>query len=129
MQDFTVAPAYRWVATLIVTALIIVLSVTPGKSETGDSAFVWIVVNTPEPVQKFMHVACYATFTALWIWTLETIGSPALRMSLAVLLAVALGATLEWYQVSIPGRFGTLTDVLLDTLGAVIGLLAALLLF
>ena len=75
------------------------------------------------------HVACYATVAALWAWALEAIGAQALRIVLALVIAVALGAVLEWYQVSIPGRFGTLTDVLLDTLGAVLGLLVALLLF
>ena len=129
MPGFTVAPAFRWVLTLAVTALIVVLSITPGEGKAGDSVFVWLVVNTPAPVQKLMHVACYATVAALWAWALEAIGAQALRIVLALVIAVALGAVLEWYQVSIPGRFGTLTDVLLDTLGAVLGLLVALLLF
>ena len=129
MQGFAVAAAFRWALALSVTALIVVLSITPGESKSGDSVFVWLVVNTPAPVQKLMHVACYATVAALWVWALESVQSRAVRFGLALFMAVALGAVLEWYQVRIPGRFGTVTDVLLDSFGALLGLLIALLLF
>ena len=116
---------YRWLITLAFVALIIVLSVTPGKSEYGDTVFVWLVEHTPTLVQKAMHIGCYAVITALFAWSLESIESLTVRLMLSLTLALALGAVLEWYQTRVPGRFGTLVDVLLNALGALIGLLVA----
>jgi VanZ family protein len=33
---------------------------------------------------------------------------------------------LEWHQTRVPGRFGTVADVLLNLIGAIIGLIAAM---
>lgn len=127
LQFLAIPPAYRWLITLAFVAIVIVLSVTPDKSQTGDSMFIWLIANTPTLLQKFMHVFCYALLTGLWVWTLETIESRVLRLVLALLLAVSLGGILEWYQTKVPGRFGTIVDVLLNAAGAVIGLVLAFL--
>ena len=39
-----------------------------------------------------------------------------------------LGVALEWYQTQVPGRYGTIVDVLLNVAGTVIGLGLAVLL-
>ena len=117
---------YRWLVTLAFVALIIALSILPGRAEPGDSVFSWLVVNTAPPVQKAMHVAIYAALVVLWIWALEAVGSRALRALLSVILAIGLGALLEWRQLYVAGRFGTLTDVLLNSVGAVVGLILAI---
>ena len=125
-QTLSISPVLRWVITLTFVVIVVVLSVTPGKSQTGDSIFVWLVASTPTPVQKLMHFVIYAALVGLWAWTLEAIESRPLRFLLAFLLAVSLGSVLEWYQTKIPGRFGNLVDALLNALGAIAGLLAAL---
>jgi glycopeptide antibiotics resistance protein len=119
---------FRWFITLAFVALIIILSVTPGRSETGDSIFVWLVASAPTLLQKIMHIACYAVLTFLFAWTLEQFGSMLFRLGIAFILAFGLGTALEWYQTMIPGRFGTLNDVLLNGLGALAGLAVAALL-
>ena len=78
-------------------------------------------------LQKLMHVAVYASLTFVWVWTLEEVGSHTVRLALAVAFTVILGATLEWYQTRVPGRFGTLLDVLLNIGGTILGVLAAIL--
>ena len=117
----------RWVVTLAFAALVIALSVTPGVARPGDSAFVWLVVNTPAPLQKLMHVVVYATLALLWMWTLASVESRAVRITLVILVTVGLGAILEWHQTRVPGRFGTMFDVLLNVIGALIGIIAAFL--
>jgi VanZ family protein len=107
-------------------AVIVALSVVPGRAHPGDSAFVWLVSMTPAPLQKLMHGVTYATLTLLWMWTLEKINSVPLRMALAFTLSVGIGAVLEWYQTSVPGRFGTLMDAILNAVGSIVGLIAAL---
>jgi hypothetical protein len=79
-------------------------------------------------VQKALHFVLYAALVVLWMWTLEAIGSRAIRALLSVTIAIGLGAVLEWCQLSVPGRFGSFTDVLLNSSGAIAGLLLALLL-
>ena len=44
---------------------------------------------------------------------------------IALIIAVAFGAVMEWCQTKVPGRYGTVYDVVLNTAGAVLGLLVA----
>jgi VanZ family protein len=126
MSQFLSLPAtYRWLITILFVGLVVILSVTPGRAQAGDSIFVWLVMNTPTPLQKFMHVAIYAGLALLLMWSLEAIESLTARISLTFVLTVSLGAVLEWYQTLVPGRFGTIIDALLNTIGAVAGLLVA----
>ena len=120
--------AARLVVTLVLVAAIVALSIVPGRHQPGDSAFVWLVSVTPTLLQKLLHVVAYATLALLWMWTLEKISSVPLRFALVFTITVAMGVVLEWYQTSVPGRFGTLTDALLNALGSIIGVIAAVLL-
>ena len=120
-----VTVSIRWLITIAFATLVVILSVTPGRGQTDDSIFVWLVVNTPTLMQKLMHVAVYASLAFLLAWSLESIGPRPVRLAIALVLAIGLGAGLEWYQTSVPGRFGTLLDVLLNAGGAVLGLLVA----
>ena len=127
MHQFLSIPfALRWLITLAFVALIVALSVSPGKSQYGDTVFVWIVEHTPSLVQKIMHVVCYAAMTALFAWSLESIDSLIARLLLSVVLALVLGTALEWYQTMVPGRFGTIVDAMLNAIGALLGLLVAM---
>lgn len=118
----------RWVITLILVFAIIVLSVIPGHAQSGDSKFVWLVAVTPTYIQKLMHFLIYAAMAWLWTWTLEGVVPRWASLAIAFVLAVGLGAALEWYQTRVPGRFGTLLDILLNAAGAVAGLIVAVLL-
>jgi glycopeptide antibiotics resistance protein len=121
----TIPVFFRCLITLAFVALIVILSVTPDRSETGDSIFVWLVATTPSLLQKILHVTCYAVLTFLFAWTLEKFGSTLSRLGLSFIFAIGLGIALEWYQTMVPGRFGTLGDVLLNGLGALAGLVLA----
>ena len=129
MQYLSIPTIYRWLVTLVFVGVVVVLSVTPGRFQTGDSVFVWLVANTPTLLQKIMHVAVYATLALLFMWALDTIESRLSRMVLTLVLAFSIGIVLEWYQTMVPGRFGTIVDVLLNVSGAVAGVVAALFFF
>lgn len=126
MPDFPLP--CRWLIILAYVAMIIALSIAPGHAQPDDTIFSWLVIFTAAPVQKALHFVIYAALVVLWMWTLDTIGPRSLRALLSVMLAIGLGAILEWYQLSVPGRFGSITDVLLNSAGAIAGLLLALLL-
>jgi VanZ family protein len=103
-----------------------VLSTISARDQPGDSTFVWLIASTPSSIQKILHVALYAVLTGLWVWTLQTMQLKlSQRLLLAFVFSVGFGAAIEWYQTRIPGRFGTLLDVLLNALGAVVGLVVA----
>ena len=120
---------YRWLSIVIFVTALVVVSVTPARSQPGDSVFEWLVVATPMPLQKLLHVALYALLAFLLAWAMENVESRLLKHAAAFTLTVSLGATLEGLQTRIPGRFGTLTDALLNAGGAVLGVLLAVLLF
>jgi len=127
LQTLSFPPSIKWATTLTFVVIVVILSITPGKSHVGDSFFVWLVANTPTPLQKLMHFVIYAALVWLWAWTLEAIESRNLRLLLAFVIAISLGSALEWYQTKVPGRFGTIVDALLNILGAIVGLVVAFL--
>ncbi len=111
--------------TLVMLILIVTVSIVPGQARPGDSGLVWLVSATPTPLQKLLHVLAYAVLALLWMWTLDDIESPPIRITVVLSIAVANGAVLEWYQTSVPGRFGTVADVILNAIGAIFGVLGA----
>ena len=124
----SVPTSARWIITLIFAAIVIALSISPGVEQPGDNLFVWVIVRTPTLIQKIMHVATYAALALSWMWTLASIESRLLRIALTIIATIGLGAILEWQQTRVPGRFGTVFDVALNAIGALIGLALALLL-
>jgi VanZ family protein len=128
LQLLTVPTAYRWLLTLAFMAVIVVLSLTPDQGRPDDSVFQWLVAITSPPVQKFLHVVVFAILALLWMWTLADVESRLVRILLTLLCSVVLGVALEWFQTQVPGRFGTITDVLLNIAGTVIGIGLAVLL-
>ena len=120
--------AIRLAMTLVMLILIVTVSVVPGQARPGDSVFVWLVSATPTPLQKLLHVLAYTVLAFLCMWTLKDIESRPSRITAALAITIATGALLEWYQMFVPGRFGTVTDVILNAFGAIFGVLGAALL-
>jgi len=123
-----VSQALRLAITLSFMAVMLGLSIVPGEAQDSDSFFIWAVAATPTLLQKTLHVLFYAVLTVLWAWTLEVMQSVYLRLAVAVCVAIGFGILMEWAQIYIPGRFGALGDVLLNALGAFLGLGLAVLL-
>lgn len=115
----------RIVLTLCFMAMLMLVSLIPGQPKPGNSAFIGLFASTPTLVQKALHVFLYGVFTLLLVWTLDGIQSKPYRFLIASVIAVSFGAALEWFQTKVPGRFGTLYDVALNTAGAALGLLVA----
>ncbi len=109
-------------------ALLVVASLVPGRARADDSLLIRAVARTPQSLQKILHVGLYGVLSVTLVWTLESVEPDPLRFAAAFVIAVALGAAMEWCQKRVPGRFGTLADVGLDAAGALLGLFAAALL-
>lgn len=126
MNSFSLS--FRVVLTICYVALLVLLSLTPGHHRHGDSVFIWLVTNTPTLIQKILHVCFYGVLALLLAWTLDDIHSKTYRFLIVLVIAVGFGAVMEWCQTKVPGRYATLYDVGLDAVGAVLGLLAAVIL-
>jgi len=115
----------RIVLTLCFMAMLMLVSLIPGQPKPGNSAFIGLLASTPTLVQKSLHVFLYGVFALLLVWSLDGIQSKPYRFLIAWVIAVLFGAAMEWFQTKVPGRFGTLYDVVLNTAGAALGLLVA----
>jgi hypothetical protein len=115
----------RIILTVCFMALLTLVSLIPGHPKPGDYAFMWLVAKTPTLLQKTLHVCLYGVLVLLLLWSLE--GRP-YRVPISLIIAVAFGAIMEWCQTMVPGRFGTAYDVALDAVGAILGLIAAVIL-
>ncbi|MGB5766960.1 MAG: VanZ family protein [Arenicellales bacterium] len=104
------------------------VSLIPGRPKPDDSAFIWLVAKTPTLIQMILHFSLYGVLVLLLAWSLESIESNTYRLLISFIIAVAFGAVMEWRQTKVPGRFGTVNDVVLNAAGAALGLLAAIVL-
>lgn len=103
-------------------AVLAALSLVPGHPRPGDSAFVWAVAKIPSTLQNGAHVVAYALLTVLWAWTLTVKRARAAWIFMAsAVLSMVVGAVLELCQLGVPGRYGSVSDVLLNAFGALIG--------
>jgi len=115
-------------AAVFLMLVIMALSILPGDPRMDDFKFVWFASSVPNVLKKVAHVVCYGGLAWLWFWALAGIGDTRRRLTVAFVVAVGYGAALEWVQTMVPGRYGTLFDVLVNTIGAVAGLAAGALL-
>ena len=107
-------------------ALLALVSLLPGRYKPGDSTFIWLIAETPSLIQKTLHLILYGILALLLVWALDGIQSRNSRLLTALVIAVAFGALMEWGQTVVPGRFGSLYDIILNAAGAALGLLAAI---
>lgn len=77
------------------------------------------------PVRKFAHMFEYAVLAILYYRSLLLGACLALQKLaiLALFMAIAYALSDEWHQSFVPGRSATLSDVMVDASGALIGLL------
>jgi VanZ family protein len=106
-------------------AMLMLASVIPGHPKPGDSVFIWLIADIPTLLQKTLHICLYGVLALLLVWTLDAVEPRAYRFLIAFAIAVTFGAAMEWFQTKVPGRYGTVFDIVLDAAGAALGLLAA----
>ena len=121
MPGFTTA----LVLSLSLMVLISLASLTPHEPGRARSVLGRTLDRTPAPLQKLLHVGLYGLLALLLVWSLGTINAFALRLLTAFIITVGFGAVMEWCQTRVPGRVGSLADVLLNAAGAALGLLVA----
>ncbi len=108
---------------LLIMAVLYWLSSIPGTqlpdSPALYSLFYWI---TPS-VQNALHVPAYAALSGASHWALGAWLRGSSRRAIgACMIASAYGVFDEWHQSFVPGRYASLTDVMLNVTGAALGI-------
>jgi hypothetical protein len=99
------------------------LSSLPGVPLSDDSTQYALLRWVPPAAQNALHVPAYAALSWAWSWTLGAwLRVPAGRAAAACAIASAYGVFDEWHQSFVPGRYASLTDVVLNVLGALLGI-------
>lgn len=76
------------------------------------------------PVRKCAHMSEYAMLALLFLQLLDAFGIKKKRAVIALVLTAVYASTDEFHQLFVPGRAGKVTDVLIDSTGAFLALLA-----
>jgi hypothetical protein len=99
------------------------LSSIPGTPSPEDPATYALYYWVSPTLQNFLHVPAYAFLAAAWGWALRAwVPAENGRAMAACGLALAYGALDEWHQSFVPGRYASLTDIVLNAAGAVLGI-------
>jgi len=106
----------RFLLPLAYMAGLLLLSSVPGDQTEGPvgQLFQWV-----EPQwQNLLHVPLYAGLAASWLWALASHPMQRVtRLSIALLVTLLWAALDETYQLSVPGRYSSLTDMAFNALG------------
>jgi VanZ family protein len=105
-----------WLPALAVMAGVFVLSSQSGLRVSED-------VQVERPLRVSGHLIAYATLAGLLLFALARRRRPRWYQAAAgFILAVAYGATDELHQSFVPDRTGRVDDLLVDAIGALVGL-------
>jgi len=107
-------PFYRWVPALLMMSLIFTVSSFPSTSIPNYGSFDFLV-------KKSGHLLAYTTLALTYCHGLRTDGMR--RAGLAWLLAVLFAISDEFHQSFVPGRTPWVVDILIDSSGALLGVL------
>jgi VanZ family protein len=99
------------------------LSSIPGETDPQNPLLSGIILWTPPAVQNLAHIPLFGLLALLWYRTLGAwIAKGHLLSGSALLLTAGFGIFDEWHQLQVPGRYASLTDIMLNTLGAAIAI-------
>lgn len=109
-------PWLYWLPALALMTLIFMLSSQSGLRVSEDAA-------VERPIRVSAHLVVYGTLAALFLFALARGGRPSRRhVTIAFGLALLYGASDELHQSFVPGRAGRVDDLVVDAIGATVGL-------
>ena len=108
---------------LLIMGVFYWLSSLPGTPLPDDPALYGLFYWVPPSVQNALHIPAYAALAGAWCWAFGAwLRVPVARAIAACAITSAYGVFDEWHQSFVPGRYASLTDVILNVAGAVLGI-------
>jgi VanZ family protein len=103
----------RWMAVVFWMGVIFAFSATPSLASPFEPVYDFIL-------RKLAHLAVYTVLTVLLVRAFRLhVARPTYAWLLAMLVAALYACSDEWHQTVVPGREGTVRDVMIDSLGVV----------
>lgn len=89
-----------------------------GRAESeAEKIFQWI---TPE-LQNLLHIPLFGGLAGAWYWALTPCISGTKNKILSAFILTTVYSLLdEYHQLSVPGRFGSFTDLGLNAIGSIL---------
>ncbi len=106
---------------LLFMALIFAMSSVPG-TQSVDSGVQRIFAWTPPQLQNLAHIPIFGILAWLWCRALCAWSSRwGLPFALPLAITLLYGLLDEWHQLHVPGRYASASDLVLNTVGACLG--------
>ena len=103
----------RWMAVVSWMGVIFALSATPSLASPFEPVYDFIL-------RKLAHLTVFAVLTVLLFRAFRLhVAGPTHAWRLAMLAAVLYACSDEWHQTWVPGREGTVRDLVIDSVGVV----------
>jgi|GEM_PF-1903764 len=112
----------RRLSVVVPVAYMAVILIGASVPADGDTEHLLEFLLLPPTLQNLLHIPVYGLLAFLWRWCLNAHMEARRATILAFLIAVVFGVFQEWVQSLVPGRFGSVTDVVFNTIGAGLGL-------
>lgn len=108
---------YRFVFPLFYMLGLFLLSSIPA-TEAPENAMEALLLWVSPNFQNLLHIPIFAGFTYSWFWAFSATNKPyKSSILLASFLSLSYAIFDELYQINVPGRYGSLTDLILDSVG------------
>ena len=106
---------------LMLMVLIFILSSIPMD---GESEHLKFLMELKPTVQNLLHIPLFGLLAYLWLNALTKNGCPAKKkLIITIIITVSYGLLDEFHQTFVPGRHGSLIDILLNLVGILMGIL------
>ena len=112
---------YKLLALITYGTCIYLLSSIPGEP-TNNSNPSFLLSLIPSSLQNLLHIPLYAGLTSCLLWVLAPIGQKKPIYIIVFSACLAFAVSDEAHQIYVPGRFGSLSDVVLDAVGIILGI-------
>lgn len=102
-------------------SIIYFLSSLPGDPSSGHGKVIvsWI----PDSLQNMLHIPLFGGLAWLWQWSLLAWKRNAQEVTLiAACITILYGGFDEWHQLTVPGRYATVSDFVLNIIGVITAL-------
>lgn len=101
---------------LLFMAFIFIISSIPGES---DDKMLKFIIGLDPSLQNFLHIPLYGTLQFLWLQSFKKLGKKGIwSVLICFLITIGYGVFDEFHQTFVPGRYGSLKDMLMNGLGA-----------
>jgi len=105
---------------LILMGLIFILS---SISMDGKSEHLKFLMELTPTVQNLLHIPMFGLLAYLWLNALTKNGCPAKKkLIITIIITLGYGCLDEFHQLFVPGRYASLSDVVMNIMGITIGI-------